>query len=61
MVKKRSIAFALLIVAICSLVGCGSKEDTKTEKGNNQNGCFRLGVWYRGGKQGRIPPTATLW
>lgn len=34
--KKRIIALVLSVVAICSLAGCGNKEDTKTEKPNNE-------------------------
>lgn len=34
--KKKVVAFVLSVVAICSLVGCGNKEDTKTEKPNNE-------------------------
>ncbi len=34
--KKRIIALVLSVVAICSLAGCGNKEDTKTEKPNDE-------------------------
>ena len=33
--KKKVVAFVLSVVAICSLAGCGNKEDTKAEKPNN--------------------------
>ncbi|MBQ2896716.1 MAG: hypothetical protein IJE46_00130 [Clostridia bacterium] len=34
--NKRIIALVLSVVAICSLAGCGNKEDTKTEQPNNE-------------------------
>ena len=34
--KKKIIALVLSVVAICSLAGCGNKEDTKTEQPNNE-------------------------
>lgn len=34
--KKKIIAFALSVVAICSFVGCSNKEETKTEKNNDE-------------------------
>lgn len=34
--KKKVVAFVLSVVAICSLVGCGNKEDTKAKKPNNE-------------------------
>lgn len=33
--KKKVVAFVLSVVAICSLAGCGNKEDIKAEKPNN--------------------------
>lgn len=33
--KKKVVAFVLSVVAICSLAGCGNKEDTKAEKPND--------------------------
>ena len=34
--KKKVVAFVLSVVAICSLAGCGNKEDIKAEKPNNE-------------------------
>ncbi len=34
--RKKVVAFVLSVVAICSLAGCGNKEDTKAEKPNNE-------------------------
>lgn len=34
--KKKIIALVLSVVAICSLAGCGNKEETKTEQSNNE-------------------------
>ena len=34
--KKKVVALVLSVVAICSLAGCGNKEDTKAEKQNNE-------------------------
>lgn len=34
--KKKVIAFVLSVIAICSLAGCGNKEDAKAKKPNNE-------------------------